>query len=91
MFKRRSGGIFLSAVALVCLTWLSTIELLRNVSIPKWGIAEVMMIMVSDQMQDKRLEGIEAQLMLAKEIERFRDAMRPFVKSQACKVWVGGK
>jgi len=90
-FRPRAGGIFLMAITIVCITFLSAIQMLKDIEIPKWGIAEIMSLKLDAHLRDRRIQKVENEAMLSKELKRFRKAMKPFVKSKACKIYVGGK
>lgn len=88
MFKRRFGWFFLGTVAIVCATWLRTVSELKEIQIPKWGIGDIMNQRIWMYNMDLRITNAEANIGLMKELEKFRIAMKPFVKSQACKIYV---
>jgi len=92
MFRTRKTSLWI--VVLLCATWLYTVEMIHGlitVELPKLSLKHIVWQGIMLYTQDNRIETLETQDTLALELRKWRKAMRPFVKSEACKIWVGGK
>jgi len=77
-------------VAIIAVAWVGTLFIVRH-ELPAWATNEVILMRVMMYTQENRIESLEAQASLTKEVRRFRKAMKGFVKSQSCKIYVKGK